>query len=94
MGAIGVIVLLIIAAVYGVAAQFVPGGPGPRTRFDGVIVFFVAALTGYLANVIRQGMGPQVDGLYVIPVAIIAAFWSVVATALLRWVGRKKPSEA
>jgi hypothetical protein len=94
MGAVGVIVLLVIAAVYGAAAQFFPGDPGPRTRFDGVMVFLVAALTGFLANVVRHGLGPQVDGLYYVPVAIVAAFWSVVATVLLRRLGRKEPSEA
>jgi len=93
MGAVGVIVLLVIAAVYGVAAQFFPSDSGPRTRFDGVIVFLVAALTGFLANVIRNGLGPQVDGLYYVPVGIIAAFWSVAATVLLRKLGRKEPSE-
>jgi hypothetical protein len=93
MGAVGIIVLLIIAAVYGAAAQLFPGDPGPRTRFDGVIVFLVAAITGFLANVIRHGLGPQVDGLYYIPVAIIAAFWSVIGALLLRKVGRKEPSE-
>jgi hypothetical protein len=94
MGAVGIIVLLLIAAVYGAAAQFFPGDPGPRTRFDGVIVFLVAAVTGFLANVIRNGLGPQVDGLYYVPVAIIAAFWSVIAALLIRRVGRKEPSEA
>ena len=94
MGAIGVIILVILAAVYGAAAHFFPGYPGRRTSFDGIIVFVVALLTGFLANIIRKGIGPQVDGLYYVPVAIVAAFWSVVVTLLLRYVGRKEPSEA
>ncbi|MGO8949109.1 MAG: hypothetical protein ACLQUY_15975 [Ktedonobacterales bacterium] len=92
MGAVGVIILVIIAAVYGAAAHFFPGYPGRRTGFDGIIVFVVALLTGFIANIIRKGEGPQVDGLYYAPVAVIAAFWSVIVTLLLRYVGRKEPS--
>jgi hypothetical protein len=73
MGALGIIVLVIIAGVYGAAAQLIQGYPGPRTRFDGGIIFVVAVLTGFVANIIRKGLGPQMDGLYVVPVAIIAA---------------------
>ena len=73
MGAVGVIILVIIAAVYGAAAHFFPGYPGRRTSFDGIIVFVVALLTGFIANIIRKGEGPQVDGLYYAPVAVIAA---------------------
>jgi hypothetical protein len=90
MGAVGFIILLVIAAVYGAAAQMFPGYPGRRTRFDGIIVFLVALLTGFIANLVRKGLGPQVDGLYYVPVAIIALFWSVIVTLLLRRVGRKE----
>jgi hypothetical protein len=92
MGAVGFIVLIIIAGVYGVAAQFFPGDPGPRTRFDGIIIFVVALLTGFVGNILKKGIGPQVDGLYYITVSIIAAVWSVVVTVLLRRIGRKEPS--
>ena len=93
MGAVGVIVLLLIAVVYSAAAHFFPGDPGRRTSFDGVIIFLVALGIGLLANILKGGLGPQVDGLSIVPVAIIAAFWSVIVTLLLRRVGRKEPSE-
>jgi hypothetical protein len=93
MGALGVIVLLLIAVVCGAAAHFFPGDPGRRTSFDGAMIFLVALFTGFLANILRGGFGPQVDGLYYVPVVLIAAFWSVIVTLLLRRVGRKEPSE-
>ena len=92
MGAVGFIVLFIIAAACGAIAQFFPGDPGPRTRFDGIIIFVVAVLTGFVGNILKKGIGPQVDGLAYITVAIIAAVWSVIVTILLRRIGRKEPS--
>jgi hypothetical protein len=94
MGPVGVIILIVLAAAYGAGAQVFPGYPGRRTRFDGVVVFLVALLTGFVVNLVRKGLGPQVDGLYYVPVAIIALFWSVIATLLLRRVGRKEEEPA
>lgn len=51
-----------------------------------------ALLIGFASNILRKVLGPQVDGLYYVPVALDAAFWSVV-TLLLRRIGRKEPSE-
>jgi hypothetical protein len=98
MGIVGIFVLLLIAAIYGVAAHVLPGFGGRRTRFDGAIVFLVALLSGLIANLLRtglgpKGIGPQVGGLYFVPVALVAAFWSVVVLLLLRKVGRKKQSQ-
>jgi hypothetical protein len=92
LGAGGIIVLLGVAVVFGAAAQFFPGYPGARTRFDWVIVGLVALATGLLANAIRQ-VGPQWDGLYVLPVLLVSAFWSVVATVALRRLGRREKAE-
>ena len=64
-----------------------------RTRLDGIIIFFVALLIGFASNILRQGLDPQEDGLYYVPVALGAAFWSVVVTLLLRRIGCKEPPE-
>jgi uncharacterized membrane protein YeaQ/YmgE (transglycosylase-associated protein family) len=86
----GIIVLVVVAALLGAAAQFVPGYPGPRTRFDGVIVGVVALAAEFLANAFRH-FGPQWQGVYVVPAIIVGAFWAIIATVALRRLGRKMP---
>jgi uncharacterized membrane protein YeaQ/YmgE (transglycosylase-associated protein family) len=86
----GIILLVVVAALLGVGAQFVPGYPGPRTRFDGVIVGVVALAAEVLVNALRQ-YGPQWQGVYVVPALIAGAFWALVATFALRRLGRKMP---
>jgi uncharacterized membrane protein YeaQ/YmgE (transglycosylase-associated protein family) len=86
----GIILLVVVAALLGVGAQCVPGYPGPRTRFDGVIVGVVALAAEFLVNVLRH-FGPQWQGVYLVPTIIAGAFWAIVATFALRRLGRKMP---
>ncbi len=93
MGIGAVVLMVIVAAVLGAAAQLIRGFRGPQTSFDGVIVGVVALGLGLLVGWIRQ-IGPQWDGLYVGPAIVAAVFWGVVATWLLRYFARPyKPVE-
>jgi hypothetical protein len=90
MGVGGIILLLVVAAVLGVGAQFVPGYPGPRTRFDGVAVGVVALAAEFLGNALKH-IGPQWQGVYVVTTIVIGAVWATIATFAVRLLGRKVP---
>jgi peptidoglycan/LPS O-acetylase OafA/YrhL len=86
----GIVLLVVVAAALGAGAQFIPGYPGPRTRFDGVIVGVVALAAEFLANALRH-FGPQWQGVYVVPTIIVGAIWAIISTVALRRLGRKMP---
>lgn len=92
MGVGGIILLVVIAAVLGAAAQFVRGYPGPRTRYDGVIVGIIVLGAEFLGNALKP-YGPQWQGVYIQSVVIIGAIWAVLLTLALRRLGRKAPQE-
>jgi len=87
MGIGAVVLMVVVAAVLGAAAQLIQGFRGPRTSFDGIKVGVVALGLGLLVGLIRQ-IGPLWDGLYVGPAIVAAIFWGVVASWLLRYVAR------
>jgi hypothetical protein len=87
--------MIIVALVVGAAAQLIRNLwdiPGPRTRFDWLIVAVVAFVFGIGISVVRQ-LGPEWDGLYVVPAILGAVVWGAVAAAVLRYVGRSRPEE-
>jgi hypothetical protein len=86
----GIILLVVVAAALGVGAQFVPYYPGPRTRFDGVIVGAVALAAEFLGNALKP-YGPQWQGVYVVTSILLGAIWAIIATLALRRLGRKMP---
>jgi hypothetical protein len=90
MGVGGIILLVVVAAVLGAAGQFVPLYPGPRTRFDGVIVGVVALATEFLGNALKP-YGPQWQGVYVVTAILIGAVWAFIVTFAVRRLGRKVP---
>jgi hypothetical protein len=90
MGIGGIILLLVVAVVLGVGAQIVPGYPGPRTRFDGVVVGVVALAAELLGNALKP-IGPYWQGVYVVTSIIIGAIWAIIATFAIRRLGRKMP---
>lgn len=92
MGVGGIILLVVLAAAFGAAAQFVPGYPGPRTKVDGVIIGIVVLGAEFLGNILKP-YGPQWQGVYVGTVVIIGAIWTVLLTLALRRLGRKEPQE-
>src|SRR5262249_16717286 len=51
MDIIGIMLLVVVAAILGVGAQIVPGYAGPRTRFDGGIV---ALATEFIGNTLKH----------------------------------------
>jgi hypothetical protein len=92
MGIGAVILMVVVAAILAAGAQLVriPGIRDPRTRYDWAIVGVVALGLGIVVGLIRQ-IGPQWQGLYVGPAVFGAVFWSVVTTAVLRYVARPYP---
>jgi hypothetical protein len=90
MDSVGIILLVVVAAILGVGAQIVPGYPGPRTRFDGIIVGIVALATEFIGNTLKH-IGTPWHGVYVVTTIIIGAIWAIIVTIALRRLGRKMP---
>jgi hypothetical protein len=95
MGASALGLMVIVAAIVGLAAQLVGspfGIPRRRTRYDGLIVGVVAFVLGIVVSEVRQ-IGPQWDGLYVATAIFGAVFWGLVTAAILRYVARPESAE-
>ena len=92
MGVGAAILMLAIAVVMGVAAQVVKNSriPDPRTSYDWAITAVVSLVFGILAGLIKP-IGPQWDGIYVIPGVLAGVAWGVIASAVLRYVSRQSP---
>ncbi len=88
-----VILMLVIAALLGAAAQLVrnPKIRDPRTNYDWAIVAVVTFLLGLFVGAIKP-YGLRWEGMYVTTGGIAAAFWGILAIYVLRYVKREEES--
>lgn len=92
MGIGAAILMLAVAVVMGAAAQVIknPRIQDPRTSYDWAITGIVSLVFGVVVGFLKP-IGPQWDGLYVVPAIVGGVVWAIIAAAFLRYVGRGTP---